>query len=76
MKGFALMFQFNPRSPLGRDQFVQMHTLFGDSPVLPAEGTPAADDYRAALREARSMLGTAYGFDTANLGDDAGENGW
>ena len=76
MKGFALMFQFNPRSPLTREQFVQLHTLMGDAPVLPAAGPLAADEYRENLRAARTLLGDAYGFAAENPGDDAGENGW
>lgn len=75
-KGFALMFQFNPRSPLSREDFLRFHELLGDAPVLPEAGAAAADDYRVALRDARAILGTAYGFDPANLGDDDGENGW
>ena len=76
MKGFALMFQFNPRSPLTREQFTQLHTLMGDAPVLPAAGPLAADEYRENLRTARALLGAAYGFDAANLGDDDGNGGW
>ncbi len=76
MKGFALMFQFNPRSPLSREQFTQLHTLMGDAPVLPAAGPLAADEYRENLRTARALLGAAYGFDAANLGDDDGNGGW
>ena len=76
MKGFALMFQFNPRSPLDGSGFGMLHTLLGDAPVLPAAGDPAVDAYRVALRDARDILGTAYGFDAANLGDDVGAGGW
>jgi len=75
-RGFALMFQFNPRSPLTREQFTQLHTLMGDAPVLPAAGPLAADEYRDNLRTARALLGAAYGFDAANLGDDDGNGGW
>lgn len=75
MKGFALMFQFNPRSPLSRADFGMLHTLLRDAPVLPGD-TTAADDYRTALRDARALLGAAYGFDAANLGDDVGAGGW
>ncbi|MCA9607071.1 MAG: hypothetical protein KC619_15805, partial [Myxococcales bacterium] len=76
LKGFGLLFQFNPRSPMSREQFASFHALIGDRPVLPAEGADAAVAYRAALRDARAILGTAYGFDPANLGDDAGAGGW
>lgn len=76
MKGFALSFQFNPRSPMTPAQFQMMHTLMGDRPVLEADGATAANDYRDDLREARTLIGTVYGFDMGNLGDDNGENGW
>lgn len=76
MKGFALMFQFNPRSPLSREDFLSFHQRVGDAPVLPAAGETVAEEYRVALREARAILGAAYGFDAANLGDDDGANGW
>jgi hypothetical protein len=76
MKGFALSLQFNPRSPVGDDDFVRLHDLMGDAPVL----ADASDDARAAhmadLREARAILGAAYDFDITNLGDDDGNNGW
>ena len=74
MKGFALMFQFNPRSPLAREDFLALHAGLGDAPVLPGDSA-AADQYRLTLREARAMLGATYGFDDANLGDDAGGGG-
>ena len=76
LKGFALYFQLNPRSPVSQSQFVMLHQLLGDAPVLPAAGEPAADAYRVALRQARAILGAAFAFDAANLGDDAGEGGW
>ena len=34
------------------------------------------DAYLSNLREARTILQDAYGFDAANIGDDDGENGW
>ena len=72
MKGFALGFQFNPHSPLLAD-FDEIHSLFGDAPVL-ADGE--VDAYRADLIAARALIGAAYGFATDNLGDANGENGW
>jgi hypothetical protein len=77
MKGFALSFQFNPRSPM-REQgrFATFHALVGDAPVLMNAGATALEAYRRDLREARSLLGAAYGFAAANLGDDQGQGGW
>ncbi len=76
LKGLALGFQFNPRSPLDGARFAQLHTLLGDAPVL-ATATPAErDGYRTKLLEARALLGAAYGFDAANLGADDGTGGW
>jgi hypothetical protein len=71
MKGFALSFQFNPRSPMTDADFEAMHDLFGTAPALDNEAAS-----RQNLIDARTLLGTAYGFDAANLGDDNGENGW
>jgi len=75
MKGFSMMFQFNPRSPM-LDDFVMFHGLVGDAPVLPDAGETAVSDYEDDLRSARTLLGDAYGFDAANLGDDVGAGGW
>jgi hypothetical protein len=76
MKGFSLGFQFNPRSPVSDGDFEQFHTLVGDAPVLSDAAQADIDQYKADLVEARQILGDAYGFADANLGDDNGENGW
>jgi hypothetical protein len=65
MKGFALSFQFNPRSPLSAEQFARIHVLFGDAPALP--GAANFDEYRAGLLEARSIIGGAYSFDDTDV---------
>ena len=39
-------------------------------------GADATTAYRAALLEARAILGAAYGFAPENLGDNDGLNGW
>ncbi len=64
LKGFALSFQYNPRSPwnAGSD-FAALHTAIGDSPVL-CDGDTAAHD--ATLLGARDSLRDAYGFDAAD----------
>ena len=69
LKGFALGFQFNPRSPMSDADFVTFHNLIGDAPSLDA-------GYPADLVEARELLENAYSFDSANMGDANGENGW
>jgi hypothetical protein len=76
MKGFLLAAQFNPASPLTDADFETLHTLLGDAPTLAAAGVEAIEAYRTNLLEARGLLGDAYGFDAANLGDDNGLNGW
>lgn len=79
MKGFALSFQFNPRSPMSDTDFAAFHALVGDAPVLPdAEGVTEEDvtQYRQDLIAARALLVQAYDFDAANVGDDNGLNGW
>ncbi len=76
MKGFALSFQFNPHSPVSDTDFATLHGLLGTAPVL--ENAEAADitAYRDDLIAARALIGTAYGFDAANLGDSDGLGGW
>ena len=44
--------------------------------VSAAASSDDADAYRADLLDARGMLGDAYGFDDANMGDNNGQNGW
>ncbi len=76
LKGFALAFQFNPRSPMSDADFAQLHQLIGTAPVLSdaseAERTQRMDDLRAA----RDILGQTYDFEAANLGGDDGTGGW
>ncbi len=76
MKGFALAFQFNPRSPLSDSDFATLHTQLRQAPVLPADGDDAAVAYKADLLAARALIGAAYDFDAANLGGDDGTGGW
>jgi hypothetical protein len=76
MKGFAMSFQFNPRSPVTAAGFSRMHFLMGDAPVLSDAPQAERDAYAASLLEARAMLGSYYSFDEANLGDNDGNNGW
>lgn len=76
MKGFALSLQFNPRSPLSSGDLAALHALLGDKPVLETAQAPEVIAYKEALVEARSLIGDAYGFDAANLGDEDGNNGW
>jgi hypothetical protein len=76
LKGFALSLQFNRRSPLEASDFVLLHDRIGTRPVLPGASNTELADAAADLRAARGLLGAAYGFDAANLGDDDGANGW
>ena len=62
MKGFAFGLQFNRLSPLATADFIQMHSLMADAPVL--TGDIAA--YQADLMTARDLLQTAYAFDAEN----------
>jgi hypothetical protein len=76
MKGFALGFQFNPRSPLDAATFAQLHQLMGDQPVLADAMQSERDAYLDDLRAARALLQQAYGFADANMGDSNGAGGW
>src|SRR5690606_29232052 len=76
MKGFALGLQFSRFSPLSSTQFVNLHELLGDAPVLHTAEADAITQYRASLIQARTLLADVYDVDPANVGDDNGENGW
>lgn len=78
LKGFALSLQFNPHSPMTDAQFTELHTLLGDAPVLSSASDGDRAAYKMRLHDARTLLGTAYGFAPENLGVDGddGENGW
>mgnify|MGYP002633366659 CR=1 FL=1 len=75
-KGFALTLQFNPRSPLSDEAFLDLHAELGTQPVLDEAGPEQATAYAAGLNEAKAILAEAYGFDSANLGEDDGSQGW
>lgn len=74
LKGFLLTLQFNPRSQISDADLVTVHDTVGVAPVLPADS--GADQRVADLVAARDLLAGAYGFDSALIGDGAGENGW
>lgn len=76
LKGFALSFQFNPRSALSDEDFVTLHQRLGTAPVLPTADAAAVDAYRADLLAARALIGDAWGFADENLGADDGTGGW
>ena len=68
LKGFALGFQFNPRSPMTEDDFSAVHAAIGDAPVGASPSSPVNDpSYRDALLDARSRIGDAYDFDETNI---------
>ena len=68
LKGFALGFQFNPRSPMSGEDFAALHSAIGDAPVGASQSDPVEDEaYRAQLLDARTRIGEAYGFDEANV---------
>jgi hypothetical protein len=64
MKGFALGLQFNKNTPLNDADFITVHTMMGDMPVLTGEAEVSA--YRANLLIARNLLQAAYAFDAEN----------
>jgi hypothetical protein len=73
MKGFALAFQFNPRSALSVTGFAGLHDLLGTVPALQGDDVAA---YAADLLAARDLIGGALDFEDANLGDVHGLGGW
>ena len=64
MKGFALGLQFNKNTPLNDADFITVHTMMGDMPVL--TGGAEVSAYRANLLIARNLLQAAYAFDAEN----------
>ena len=66
MKGFALSFQFNPRSPLSGDDFAAIHAAMGTAPELDPMNFEA---YEASLLEARTTIQVAYGFTVEDAAD-------
>jgi hypothetical protein len=64
MKGFALGLQFNKNTPLNDADFITVHTMMGDMPVLTGEAEVLT--YRANLLIARDLLQAAYAFDAEN----------
>ena len=73
LKGFALALQFNPRCAIAESDLDAMHAAIGDAPTLQGGDVDAA---KTRLLAARTLIGTTYDFDDADLGDDLGENGW
>ena len=65
LKGFALSFQFNRRSPMTADQFAALHAAIGTAPALP--GAENFDAYKQGLIDVRAVVGQVYGFDTADV---------
>lgn len=61
MKGFAIGFQFNPRSPMS-SSFDDLHELLRDAPTLTND-----ESYVADLLDARKLVQDAYGFSDANV---------
>jgi hypothetical protein len=65
LKGFALSFQFNRRSPMTAAQFAALHAAIGTAPALPGAGN--FDAYKQGLVDIRGVVGTVYGFDATDV---------
>ncbi len=76
LKGFALVTQFNPASPMTDADFATMHDLLGTAPVLEDADGADRDAYLQDLLAARALIGASYDFHADNLGDEHGLNGW
>ena len=74
LKGFALILQFNPHSPMSDGEFAELHNLLGTSPIQPNDS--GFEVYKRSMLNARDLLQDVYGFKPANMGDDNGEGGW
>lgn len=68
LKGFALSFQFNPRTPWSPSDFQNLHEWIGDAPTGASPTNPVNDaPYRTSLESARTLIGDVYGFDDENV---------
>lgn len=76
MKGFALSFQFSPRSAIDDTSLAELHDLMGMAPAVPTDSQEAIDAYEDDLLAARTMIGDAFGFAEQNLGAEDGTGGW
>ena len=65
LKGIALAMQFNPNAIISKNDFIKLHTLFGDKPVLPHVPADEVKAYVEKLAQARNILRDAYGFSDA-----------
>jgi len=65
-KGFALSFQFNRLSPVGDEDFKQLHTLLRDAPELDQS---KFNEYEEDLLTARDILEGSFGFDSDDVSD-------
>ena len=61
MKGYGMIFQFNPTSLVSLSDFVKMHQLFGDHPVALNASAAAVAGYRNNLLQARELLRKSLG---------------
>lgn len=67
MKGFALGMQFNPNKKLTDQQFLDLHALIGDAPVLATATMQDRLDYIVDLQAARTIVMNAYDFTQNNV---------
>lgn len=67
MKGYALVFQFNPKALMSDTTFDQLHTLMADRPVLPHAPKAEVDAYVTKLEQVRDLIGKTYGFSQNNV---------
>ena len=64
-KGFALLLQFNRRSPMSAEDFDALHSAIGVSPVFPT--AVEAESYKEGLMTAREFVGNIYGLDPSDV---------
>jgi hypothetical protein len=66
MKGFALSFQFNRRSPLSSEDFGRVHAAMGTAPELNPDNF---ETYTMGLLMARGLIAAAYQFSEQDVTD-------
>lgn len=66
MKGYGLVFQFNPKALMSDADFDKIHVLMRDKPVLPHANKAQVDAYIADLVQVRNIIRDAYSFSENN----------
>lgn len=76
LKGYALAWQFNPRSVVTSADFDTVHAHIGAAPVLPNADAGTIEAAKIALSALKDLLAGLFAFPRANVGNASGRGGW